>query len=98
MKDLSHSFYNKTYSDVIQIEVHSVPLALNFRTELPNFLFILLKLGGTQPADIQRLLVTDIGLQEIQHQLQTVPVQVHVESVLTQHKHYGRRAQSQTLQ
>ena len=41
--------------------------------------------------------LTGFRLQEVQHQFQTVSIQVHVEPVLCQHEHDARRAQRHAL-
>lgn len=77
-----------------------VSLAFYLGAHLPDFLLVLLQLGTTYTLlhqSVQRIRVTGVRVQQVQHQLQAGPVEVHVQLILAHDEHYCGRAQGQTL-
>lgn len=93
---LSINFY-LTHSNVVQIKMFCMPLRLDIGTKLTNFFLVFLQLCVTKTAIVESILVACIWFQKTQHQLQTVAIQVHCKSILTQYKHDGCRAQAEAL-
>lgn len=85
------SFLRTTHRDVLQVQV----LVVHGRTQLPDFLLFLLHLLLRELILVSQVIL--VQLQQLDHQLQAGPVQVHVETVPTQDVHEGGRAQSQVL-
>lgn len=76
---------NKWYRDVLQVKV----LVVHRLTELADPLLHFAHLLGGKMAVCCLVL---LELQQTNHQLQTGPIQVHVQTVTTQDVHQGCRA------
>lgn len=78
-----------------------VALAFNLSAHLPDFLLVFLQLRAAYAAllhqSVERVHVAGVRVQQVQHQLQAGPVQVHVQLILAHDKHDCGRAQGQTL-
>lgn len=64
--------------------IHTLPSALQF-----------LEIGLTE---LYLTILLGVDLEESEHEVETLLVQVHVQPVLAQHVHHGGSAQCQTLQ
>lgn len=80
-----------THRDVLQVQM----LVVHGLAQLPDFLLHLLHLLCRELILVSRVIL--VQLEQLNHQLQTGPIQVHVETVPTQDIHEGGRAQSQVL-
>ena len=67
--------------DHVQVESSSVTLALHLGADINNFLLVLAQFSTVEATRLQRILEITISVEQVEKQLQTLSVHVHVESI-----------------
>jgi hypothetical protein len=72
-------------------------LTLYLSAQFSHFLLVFMQLCTAHTTVVKSIAMTCIRFEQVEHQFQTVPIQIHVQPVLAKHKHDSGCAKAKAL-